>query len=60
MCYLTYCSLSVLIRIRLFNYYHLVPHLSDPPSLFFFACYASMLVMSCVQNVLVFLRASKG
>ncbi|KAH7815293.1 putative LMBR1-like membrane protein [Monocercomonoides exilis] len=58
MCYLAFCSLSMLVRLRLFNYYHLVPGLSDPPSLFFFACYSSMLIAPLCQNVLVFLHAN--
>ncbi|KAK2954675.1 putative LMBR1-like membrane protein [Blattamonas nauphoetae] len=57
--YSAICALSSLIRLRLFNIYRLVPHQSDPPSLFFLACYASMFMSPLCQNALVFLHADK-
>lgn len=57
MAFMAVCALSVLLKIRLMNYYHLVRRLSDPPSLLFFACYCSMIISPMCNNVLVFLNA---
>jgi hypothetical protein len=57
MTYMCFCAISVLVKIRLFNYYHLVRSLSDPPSLLFFACYLSMIITPLSSNILVFVNA---
>lgn len=50
--YMLFCTLNLLVKLKIFNMYHLVPHSSDPVSVCFYVSYIARMTVPLSYNFL--------